>query len=149
MKTLINTVIHHQLNEQHDGFIVRLLRTLTLWREVRRERRELRELSDRELADIGINRMDVLRECELPFWETGARDPSPLETPHCVPAKGENIERSVAQEMEGELNTLFPAEQPWMFESITVTQDHLTRLSTPAAHVLSGMVTTRTRRRYG
>jgi uncharacterized protein YjiS (DUF1127 family) len=41
---------------------------LCLYRQVQRERAQLRALSDRELRDIGISRYDALREARKPFW---------------------------------------------------------------------------------
>ena len=37
-------------------------------RELRRQRRALRELDDRQLADIGITREQALREANKLFW---------------------------------------------------------------------------------
>ena len=42
---------------------------LSLWRDRARQRRQLAALDDRMLADIGINRCDVMRECDKHFWE--------------------------------------------------------------------------------
>jgi uncharacterized protein YjiS (DUF1127 family) len=42
--------------------------TLTLWRKKSRERRELGELDDQQLADIGITRVDAQREAQKWFW---------------------------------------------------------------------------------
>lgn len=43
-----------------------------LWRyrQVQRERAQLRALSDRELRDIGITRYDALCEARKPFWRS-------------------------------------------------------------------------------
>jgi uncharacterized protein YjiS (DUF1127 family) len=38
------------------------------WIHRMESRRELAELSDRELRDIGITRVDALGEAEKPFW---------------------------------------------------------------------------------
>jgi uncharacterized protein YjiS (DUF1127 family) len=38
-----------------------------------RERRELQELDDRLLADIGLTHADVERECAKPFWVASGR----------------------------------------------------------------------------
>jgi len=40
------------------------------WRKLARARRELMTLSDRELSDIGLTRMDVYNEASKPFWES-------------------------------------------------------------------------------
>ena len=42
---------------------------LSRWRNRARQRRELAALDERMLADIGINRCDVMRECAKRFWE--------------------------------------------------------------------------------
>jgi uncharacterized protein YjiS (DUF1127 family) len=42
---------------------------LSLWLGRARQRRQLATLDDRLLADIGISRCDVMRECDKPFWE--------------------------------------------------------------------------------
>jgi len=47
------------------GLISRILR----WRELARQRRELARLSDEMLKDIGISRVDALRESKRPFWD--------------------------------------------------------------------------------
>ena len=46
----------------------RLLVHLRLWRDRQRERRQLAAMSERELGDIRLNRLDVLRELRKPFW---------------------------------------------------------------------------------
>ncbi len=42
--------------------------TLTLWQARRRARRQLADLSDEMLQDIGVSRADVEREYGKPFW---------------------------------------------------------------------------------
>lgn len=44
-------------------WIITLLRRISLTEKVYCERRELLKLSDEQLADIGINRSDVRKEC--------------------------------------------------------------------------------------
>lgn len=39
------------------------------WREVSRQRNELRDLSDQLLKDIGISRADAIREANRVFWD--------------------------------------------------------------------------------
>jgi uncharacterized protein YjiS (DUF1127 family) len=43
-------------------------RLLRLWRSRARERRALARFSERDMRDLGLNRMDIVRECEKPFW---------------------------------------------------------------------------------
>jgi len=47
-----------------------LRQRLAEWRGRFRSRRELEELSDASLRDIGITRGDVHRELHMPFWMT-------------------------------------------------------------------------------
>lgn len=42
--------------------------TLALWAERERSRRELEELSDYTLRDVGLTRADVWREASKPWW---------------------------------------------------------------------------------
>ena len=42
---------------------------VVLWSNRAKQRRQLAALDDRLLADIGINRCDVIRECAKRFWE--------------------------------------------------------------------------------
>jgi uncharacterized protein YjiS (DUF1127 family) len=44
------------------------VRLIAIWMARARERRDLATLDDRMLRDIGITRIDVLRECRKPFW---------------------------------------------------------------------------------
>lgn len=46
----------------------RLLSRLFAWLERTRSRRQLGELDDRMLADIGVDRATAHREAESPFW---------------------------------------------------------------------------------
>jgi uncharacterized protein YjiS (DUF1127 family) len=46
-----------------------VIETVSLWRDRARQRRQLAVLDERLLADIGINRCDVMRECDKRFWE--------------------------------------------------------------------------------
>ena len=47
---------------------LRLSETSAMWRARLRQRRELQELSDHVLKDIGISRCDVFRESTKYFW---------------------------------------------------------------------------------
>jgi len=46
-----------------------IIACVSRWRDRARQRRQLAALDDRMLADMGINRCDVMRECDKPFWE--------------------------------------------------------------------------------
>lgn len=50
------------------SIVGRLAARLSCWRDRARERRQLAGLDARALADIGITRLDVARECAKPFW---------------------------------------------------------------------------------
>lgn len=41
---------------------------LLLWQERSRERRQLREMSDHLLKDLGLSRADIEKESSKPFW---------------------------------------------------------------------------------
>jgi uncharacterized protein YjiS (DUF1127 family) len=47
----------------------RLWSTLRLWARRDRERRALGELGDRMLRDIGLTRIESIRECRKSFWQ--------------------------------------------------------------------------------
>ena len=55
--------------------MARLLARLRRWRVLARQRRELAELSDRMLKDIGLSRVDALREARRPFWDDPRASP--------------------------------------------------------------------------
>ena len=46
----------------------RAIRVLFVWQERSRSRFELAQLNDRMLRDIGLSRVDALREASKPFW---------------------------------------------------------------------------------
>ncbi len=46
-----------------------LIQRLLRWQELRRQRRELLQLDDRMLSDLGISRADAWREARRPFWD--------------------------------------------------------------------------------
>lgn len=48
-------------------------RTVAGMADRRRQRLHLAELDDRLLADVGLTRCDVKRECSKPFWRTSGR----------------------------------------------------------------------------
>ncbi|MBC9251287.1 hypothetical protein A9179_13510 [Pseudomonas alcaligenes] len=49
--------------------ILALWRQLKRWWQLAQERRMLAQLDDAALKDMGLNRGDVLRETERPFWD--------------------------------------------------------------------------------
>ncbi len=46
-----------------------LLALAGIWHQRARQRRQLAELSDRQLADIGISRAEACAEAQRPFWQ--------------------------------------------------------------------------------
>jgi uncharacterized protein YjiS (DUF1127 family) len=46
-----------------------LLALLVEWRQRVRSRYELMALNDRDLADMGLSRLDACNECDKPFWQ--------------------------------------------------------------------------------
>jgi uncharacterized protein YjiS (DUF1127 family) len=52
-----------------DTTLRRLIRLLRRWRERSHSRRELHELDDHILQDIGLSRDTLLRESRRPFWQ--------------------------------------------------------------------------------
>ena len=57
-----------QQRRRWQGKLHRVCRKLKCWRERTRQRRLLAGLSDRELKDIAVSRVDALREADKPFW---------------------------------------------------------------------------------
>ncbi len=49
-------------------FVTALFDLFAAWRERARQIRDLRQMTDRELKDIGLSRADVEREAAKPFW---------------------------------------------------------------------------------
>ncbi|SDI50007.1 Uncharacterized conserved protein YjiS, DUF1127 family [Pseudomonas flavescens] len=49
--------------------LTRLIRRLSRWHQLARERRQLASLSDAGLKDLGLSRGDVFQETERPFWD--------------------------------------------------------------------------------
>jgi len=52
------------------GAISGAIETLLVWRERRRERRDLASLNDQMLHDVGLTRADIEREYRKPFWHS-------------------------------------------------------------------------------
>ncbi|MCG8427824.1 MAG: DUF1127 domain-containing protein [Chromatiales bacterium] len=58
----------HQLWQILKKWVAFAFGQLALYRARVRQRRELAEMSDRLLEDIGISRAEALGEAEKPFW---------------------------------------------------------------------------------
>lgn len=50
------------------GFWHRLRAHVALWRHRAETRRQLARFRPRDMSDIGITRVDILREISKPFW---------------------------------------------------------------------------------
>jgi uncharacterized protein YjiS (DUF1127 family) len=65
----MSTFTHESMINHHGhGIWAQLTETLHIWRERYQRRRELGQLSERELHDIGRSWSDVAYEAEKPFW---------------------------------------------------------------------------------
>jgi uncharacterized protein YjiS (DUF1127 family) len=65
----MSTCTHESMINHHgQGMWAQLTETLHIWRERQQRRRELGQLSERELHDIGRSWSDVAYEAEKPFW---------------------------------------------------------------------------------
>lgn len=51
------------------SLFARAIARIHLWMELSRQRRELAQLSDEMLKDIGLSRVDALRMANRPFWD--------------------------------------------------------------------------------
>ena len=55
-------------NLHSTGYLTQLSEAFRVWRDRRRQRRELTHWTDRDLRDVGLSWSDVIREAEKPFW---------------------------------------------------------------------------------
>jgi uncharacterized protein YjiS (DUF1127 family) len=55
---------HASLGQERSGLFV----LIGEWRRRLRERRELADMCERSLRDIGLSRYDALHEASKPFW---------------------------------------------------------------------------------
>ena len=69
--THANTYVYHRHTPLRaaGGLLSRATSLLLRWQERARGRQELQQLDDRLLKDIGLNRIDALREAGKPFWK--------------------------------------------------------------------------------
>jgi uncharacterized protein YjiS (DUF1127 family) len=60
---------HQSMTNTHsEGLLSRLTETFHVWRDRRRQRRELAQWTDRDLHDVGLSWSDIAHEAEKPFW---------------------------------------------------------------------------------
>ena len=57
------------LRVQRGGAFASFRRNVGLWLQRVRQRRQLQELSDHLLDDVGLLRADIDKEAEKPFWQ--------------------------------------------------------------------------------
>jgi uncharacterized protein YjiS (DUF1127 family) len=55
-------------NHHGSGLFEQLNETFHIWRERQLQRRQLAQLTERDLHDVGLSWSDVAYEAEKPFW---------------------------------------------------------------------------------
>jgi uncharacterized protein YjiS (DUF1127 family) len=55
-------------NHHGSGLFVQLSETFHVWRQRQRDRRQLAEMTVRDLHDVGLSWSDIAYEAEKPFW---------------------------------------------------------------------------------
>jgi uncharacterized protein YjiS (DUF1127 family) len=65
----MSTFTHESMINHHgSGLFSQLSETFHIWRQRQRDRRQLAELTPRDLHDVGLSWSDVVYEAEKPFW---------------------------------------------------------------------------------
>ncbi len=65
----MSTFTHESMTNHHrSGFFAQINETLHIWRRRQLDRRQLAELTQRDLHDVGLSWSDVVFEAEKPFW---------------------------------------------------------------------------------
>ncbi len=65
----MSSFTHESMTNHHEhGLFAQIGETLHVWRARQRARRQIAELSDRDLHDVGLSWSDVAFEAEKPFW---------------------------------------------------------------------------------
>jgi uncharacterized protein YjiS (DUF1127 family) len=65
----MSTCTHESMINHHgSGFFAQLSETLGIWRQRQIQRRQLAELTARDLHDVGLSWSDIAYEAEKPFW---------------------------------------------------------------------------------
>jgi uncharacterized protein YjiS (DUF1127 family) len=64
------SILTHEsmINHHGSGLLSQLSEKLHVWRDRRRQRRELSQWTDRDLHDVGLSWSDIVNEAEKPFW---------------------------------------------------------------------------------
>ena len=55
-------------NHHGSGLFEKLSETFHIWRERQLQRRQLAQLTERDLHDVGLSWSDIAYEAEKPFW---------------------------------------------------------------------------------
>ena len=65
----MSTFTHESMTNRHgSGFFAKLSETLHVWRQRELDRRQLAEMSSRDLHDVGLSWSDIVHEAEKQFW---------------------------------------------------------------------------------
>ena len=65
----MSTFTHESMTNHHrSGLFAQLRETFRIWRRRQHDRRQLAEMTDRDLHDVGLSWSDVVLEAEKPFW---------------------------------------------------------------------------------
>jgi uncharacterized protein YjiS (DUF1127 family) len=65
----MSTFTHESMINHHgSGFLAQLSETFLTWRQRQIQRRQLAELTARDLHDVGLSWSDIAYEAEKPFW---------------------------------------------------------------------------------
>jgi uncharacterized protein YjiS (DUF1127 family) len=65
----MSTLTHQSMINHHQSSILaRTLETLRIWHRRQQDRRQLTQLSARDLHDVGLSWSDIVYEAEKPFW---------------------------------------------------------------------------------
>jgi uncharacterized protein YjiS (DUF1127 family) len=65
----MSTCSHTSMTNHHgSGLFAQLSETFHIWRRRQIDRRQLAEMSPRDLHDVGLSWSDIVYEAEKPFW---------------------------------------------------------------------------------
>jgi uncharacterized protein YjiS (DUF1127 family) len=65
----MSTLTHQSMINHHQSSIfTRINQTLQTWHRRQQNRRQLAQLSARDLHDVGLSWSDIVYEAEKPFW---------------------------------------------------------------------------------
>jgi uncharacterized protein YjiS (DUF1127 family) len=64
------SILTHEsmINIHGSGLLAKLSETFHVWRQRQIDRRQLAQLSDHDLHDVGLSWSDIALEAEKPFW---------------------------------------------------------------------------------